>query len=111
MRRAVGRYNITWFKRNFEYEVEDVFSLINGGVVVVGHVRSGTMHTGDRAVLLKGNGIRLALKTRIGQMETRGAGQIVPLKKVSKGEPAGVFLEGVKKEQVDIGDRIVSSNK
>lgn len=100
-----------WFKRNFEYEVEDVFSLKNGGVVVVGHVKSGTMHTGDKAVLLKGNGIRLAIDTRIGQMETRVAGQTVPLKKVSKGEPAGVLLEGLKKEQVDIGDRIVSANK
>ena len=88
-----------------------MFALVNGGVVVVGHVKSGTMHTGDRAWLLKGKGTRLAIETRIGQMETRGAGQIVPLKKVSKGEPAGVLLEGLKKEQVEIGDRIVSSNK
>ena len=97
-----------WMKRDFEYEVEDVFSLINGGVVVVGSVKNGTMQVGDKALLLKGNGIRLALKTRIGQMETRRAGQTVPLKKVSKGEHAGVLLEGLKKEQVEIGDRIVS---
>ena len=94
-----------WMKRDFEYEVEDVFSLINGGVVVVGYVKNGTMQVGDKAWLFKGDGTKL--ETRIGQMETRRAGQMVPLKKVSDGGPAGVLLEGLKREQVEIGDRIV----
>ena len=98
-----------WMKRDFEYEVEDVFSLINGGVVVVGSVKKGTMQVGDKAWLLKGDGTKI--ETRIGQMETRRAGQTVPLKKVSEGEPAGVLLEGLIKEQVEIGDRIVSCKK
>ena len=98
-----------WIKRDFEYEVEDVFSLINGGVVVVGSVKKGTMQVGDKAWLLKGDGTRLALETRIGQMEIRRAGQTLPLKKVSEGNPAGVLLEGLKREQVEIGDRIVSN--
>ena len=98
-----------WMKRDFEYEVEDVFSLINGGVVVVGSVKKGTMQVGDKAWLLKGDGTKI--ETRIGQMETRRAGQMVSLKKVSQGEHAGVLLEGLKKEQVEIGDRIVSYKK
>ena len=96
-----------WMKREFEYEVEDVFSLINGGVVVVGNVKKGTMQVGDNAWLVKGDGTRL--ETRIGQMESRRAGQMVPLKKVSEGEHAGVLLGGLKKEQVEIGDRIVAN--
>lgn len=98
-----------WMKREFEYEAEDVFSLLNGGVVVVGSVKKGTMQVGDKAWLLKGDGTKI--ETRIGQMETRRAGQMVPLKKVSQGEHAGVLLEGLKKEQVEIGDRIVSYKK
>ena len=98
-----------WMKRDFEYEVEDVFSLINGGVVVVGCVKNGTMQVGDKALLLKGDGTKI--ETRIRQMETRRAGQMLPLKKVSEGNPAGVLLEGLKKEQVEVGDRIVSSKK
>ena len=98
-----------WMKRDFEYEVEDVFSLINGGVVVVGSVKKGAMQVGDKAWLLKGDGTKI--ETRIGQMETRRAGQMVPLKKVSEGEPAGVLLEGLKREQVEVGDRIVPCKK
>ena len=98
-----------WMKREFEYEAEDVFSLLNGGVVVVGSVKKGTMQVGDKAWLLKGDGTKI--ETRIGQMETRRAGQMVPLKKVSQGEHAGVLLEGLKKEQVEVGDRIVSYKK
>ena len=98
-----------WMKREFEYEAEDVFSLLNGGVVVGGSVKKGTMQVGDKAWLLKGDGTKI--ETRIGQMETRRAGQMVPLKKVSQGEHAGVLLEGLKKEQVEIGDRIVSYKK
>lgn len=98
-----------WMKREFEYEVEDVFSLLNGGVVVVGSVKKGIMQVGDKAWLLKGDGTKI--ETRIGQMETRRAGQMVPLKKISQGEHAGVLLEGLRKEQVEIGDRIVAYKK
>ena len=98
-----------WMKREFEYEVEDVFSLINGGVVVVGSVKKGAMQVGDKAWLLKGDGTKI--ETRIGQMETRRAGQMVPLKKISQGEHAGVLLEGLRKEQVEIGDQIVAYKK
>ena len=98
-----------WMKRDFEYDVEDVFSLINGGVVVVGSVKKGAMQVGDKAWLLKGDGTKI--ETRIGQMETRRAGQMVPLKKVSEGEHAGVLLGGLKKEQVEIGDQLVAHKK
>ena len=95
-----------WLKRNFEYEVEDVFSLVNGGAVVVGHVKSGTMYTGDKAWLLKKDGTKLG--TRIMQMETHGATGMMPLKKASKNAAAGVRLEGIQKNQVDIGDHLMT---
>lgn len=94
-----------WFKKDFEYEVEDVFSLIDGGVVVVGHMKGGTMHTGDRAWLVKKDGTKL--ETKIGQMETRSATGMVPLKKASGTMAVGVRLEGLQKDRVDAGDRLM----
>ena len=98
-----------WLKRNFEYEVEDVFSLVNGGVVVVGHVKSGTMCTGDKAWLCKKDGTKL--ETRIMQMETRGTTGMMPLKKAPETTAAGVRLEGLQKDQIDIGDHIMAYTK
>ena len=98
-----------WLKRDFEYEVEDVFSLLDGGVVVFGHVKSGTVCAGDRAWLSKKDGTKL--ETKIVQMETRGAAGMMPLRKACENTAVGVKLERLQKDQVDIGDRLMPYSK
>ena len=94
---------------SFEFEVEDVFALSDGsGVVVVGYVQSGIMKTGAAAVLVKEDGT--TIETVIGTLETCSAQteSYIHPSEVDTGVPVGVLLEGLEKEQVDIGDLLTN---
>lgn len=94
---------------SFEFEVEDVFALSDGsGVVVVGYVQSGIMKTGAAAVLVKEDGT--TIETVIGTLETYSAQteSYIHPSEVDTGVPVGVLLEGLEKEQVDIGDLLTN---
>ncbi len=94
---------------SFEFEVEDVFALSDGsGVVVVGYVQSGIMKTGTAAVLVKEDGT--TIETVVGTLETYSAQteSYIHPSEVDTGVPVGVLLEGLEKEQVDIGDLLTN---
>lgn len=96
----------------FEFEVEDVFALLDvSGVVVVGYVQSGIMKTGAAAVLVKEDGT--TIEVRVGMLETYSSqtDSYIHPSKVGTGVPVGVLLEGLEKEQVDIGDLLTNSEE
>lgn len=95
----------------FEFQVEDVFALTTGGVVVTGYVQSGTMRTGDGAWLVKEDGT--ALETGVEGMEIYDKEKegTIYTEEVSEGIPVGVLLRGLEKDQVDIGDRLLGQEK
>ena len=95
---------------DWQYEVEDVFTLIDGGVVVVGYVQSGTMHTGDSVWLVKEDGTKI--ESSVMQLELydgRTESYLHP-DEVSEGTSVAVMLEGLEKDQIDIGD-LLTGNK
>lgn len=96
----------------FQFEVADTFALSDGsGVVVAGYVRSGIMRSGDTAVLVKEDGTTLEVK--IGSMESYDSqtqGYVI-IDEVGVDIPVGVLLEGLEKEQIDIGDILTNSKE
>lgn len=96
----------------FEFEVKDVFALLDGsGVVVVGYVQSGIMKTGAAAVLVKEDGT--TIEVMVGTLKTYNlqTESYIHLSEVGTGVPVGMLLEGLKKEQVDIGDLLTNSEE
>ena len=96
---------------DFEYEVEDVFALIDGGVVVVGYVQSGTMHTGDSVWLVKEDGARIESSVLQMELYDSQSGSYLHPDEVGEGTPVGVMLEGLEKDQIDIGDLLVGNEE
>ena len=88
---------IVYDTRNFEFIVEDVFSISGRGTVVTGRVIMGTLMVGDAVTLLNAGittnvvGIEMFRKT---------------LDSVSAGENAGLFLRNVGKREVIRGEII-----
>ena len=96
----------------FEFEVEDVFALVDGsGVVVAGYVQIGIMKTGAAAVLVKEDGT--AIEVMVGTLETYSSQteSYIHPSEVGTGVPVGVLLEGLEKEQVDIGDILTNGEE
>lgn len=95
-------------EETFQFEVVDVFALLDdSGIVVTGYVRSGTMRTGDDAILVKEDDTTLEI--RIGKIEGYDSQtqSFMFIDEVGVDIPVGVLLEGLKKEQVDIGDKLI----
>lgn len=93
------------------YEVEDVFALVNGGVVVVGTIQSGTMRTGDTIWLVKEDGTKI--ESSVLQMElydSKSDSYLHP-DEAGKGISIAVMLEGLEKDQIDIGDLLVGNEE
>ncbi len=96
----------------FEFEVEDVFALLDDrGVVVTGYVQSGIMKKGAAAVLVKEDGT--TIEVMVGTLETYSpqTDSYIHPSEVGTGVPVGVLLEGLEKEQVDIGDLLTNSEE
>ena len=96
---------------DLEYEVEDVFALIDGGVVVVGYVQSGTMRTGDSVWLIKEDGTRIESSVLQMELYDSQSDSYLHPDVVEEGTPIAVMLEGPEKDQIDIGDLLVGNKE
>ncbi len=82
----------------FEFSVEDVFSITGRGTVVTGRVTRGTIRINDE-VTISPSGIRTVV-TGIEQFRKS-------LDYAQAGDNAGLLLRGVSKDQVHRGDILV----
>ena len=96
---------------DLEYEVEDVFALIDGGVVVVGYVQSGTMRTGDSVWLVKEDGTRLESSVLMMELYDGQSDSYLHPDEAGEGTSIAVMLEGLEKDQIDIGDLLVGNEE
>lgn len=81
--------------------IDDVFKITDRGTVATGTVESGKICVGDKAVLIKEDGTEI--ETEIVALE-----QFRKLiEEANEGEIVGAQLEGVEKEEVDRGDRLI----
>ncbi len=86
----------------FVFDVEGSFDLSEKGLVVVGKVEAGEAAVGDAVVLLKADGTQK--ETIINALESASDGEV---EKISEGDAAGVYLEGITKEDIGEGDKLV----
>lgn len=97
---------------DFQFEVEEVYAVSEGGsVVVTGYVQNGIMKVGDKAVLVKEDGTKL--ETRVDMLEVYDHEKdcTVFTDEVGQDTPVGVLLSGLEKEQVDVGDLLMNSGE
>ena len=92
---------------DFLMTVRGVFALVGEGTVIAGIVQSGMCREGERAVLVKTNG--QVLETQITGIDLRTK-ERRPNGAVYTSEMAGLKLRGLKKEEVEVGDRLVIRN-
>ena len=96
---------------DLEYEVEDVFALIDGGVVVVGTVQSGTIRTGDTIWLVKEDGTKIESSVLQMELYDGWTESYLHPDEVGEGTSIAVMLEGLEKDQIDIGDLLVGNEE
>lgn len=91
---------------DFSLRIEDIFTIIGLGTLVVGTVQSGIGRVGEEAVVVQGD---KELKTTIikidRQMKIRNVDNIAYAT-----EHVGLGLRGIQKEQLHIGDQVVVRN-
>ena len=81
--------------------VDDVFYLTDRGAALTGNVESGVICVGDRAVIIRTDGTEL--ETKVVGLEWFGKS----LEEAEEGMPIGVFLEGIERNDVNRGDKLV----
>lgn len=96
---------------DLKYEVEDVFALIDGGVVVVGYVQSGTMRTGDSIWLIKEDGTKIESSVLQMELYDSQSDSYLHPDVAEEGTPIAVMLEGLEKDQIDIGDLLIGNDE
>ena len=96
---------------DLKYEVEDVFALIDGGVVVVGYVQSGIMRTGDSVWLIKEDDTRIESSVLQMELYDSQSDSYLHPDVVEEGTPIAVMLEGLEKDQIDIGDLLIGNDE
>ena len=96
---------------DLQYEVEDVFALIDGGVVVVGTVQSGTIRTGDTIWLVKEDGTKIESSVLQMELYDSQSDSYLHPDVVEEGTPIAVMLEGLEKDQIDIGDLLIGNDE
>ena len=84
---------------NFMFTVEDVFMIKNRGTVVTGVIESGIISTGDTVTL---NGKKKSGKYTIAGIESFRK----VIQTASMGDNVGLFLAGIKKEELCRGDKL-----
>ena len=91
---------------DFSLRIEDIFTIIGLGTLVVGTVQSGIGRVGEEAVVVQGD---KELKTTIikidRQMKIRNVDNIAYAT-----EYVGLGLRGIQKEQLHIGGQVVVRN-
>lgn len=83
---------------SFRLVIQDVFTIMGVGIVVVGLIECGILHAGDVLTLHHGNDSR---KVTAGCIEKYGKGVA---DSASQGENVGILLNEVTKDDVKRGD-------
>lgn len=83
---------------NFEFLIEDVFTITGRGTVVTGRVLSGSVRVGDNVTILP-SGIATTV-TGIEQFRKS-------LDFAQAGDNAGILLRGITRDQVERNNRLV----
>lgn len=86
----------------FEMQIDDIFSLIPTGVVLVGIIRKGKIHTNSDIMIIDKKGEILHKKT-VSAMEQF----YKPVTFAKKGQAVAIKLDNISKEEINIGDYIV----
>lgn len=85
----------------FVFEIDDVFALTGRGTVVTGTVASGSVKDGDTVFVVKEDGTEL--ETKVAGIEVFGR----MIEEAAEGDSVGIGLDGLEKDQVAAGDRLV----
>lgn len=94
-------------KEDFELIIDDVFTIIGVGTVVTGNILTGMCREGENACIYKTNGDELEtiitiIDTHTKERKSNGCGY--------KTEHVGLGLQGISKEQLEKGDRVIVKN-
>lgn len=81
--------------------IDDVFNLTDRGVVITGNVESGVICVGDRAVIMREDGTKLETVVKEIEWFTNF------IEEAEEGKWIGVSLEGIDKDDVARGDKLV----
>lgn len=82
--------------------IEDVFELIDGGVVVVGTISNGSVSENELIEIINLDGVKN--NVQVGRIEIFKT----PAKSASAGDSVGLELKKVKKDSIEIGDYLTS---
>ncbi|MBU5333780.1 MAG: hypothetical protein E6600_12110 [Anaerocolumna aminovalerica] len=89
-------------KYAFEMQIDDIFSLIPTGVVLVGIIRKGKIHTNSDIMIIDKNG-EILHKKIVSAMEQF----YKPVSLAKKGQAVAIKLDNITKEEINIGNYIV----
>ena len=85
---------------NFEFEIEDIFSITGRGTVVTGLIKSGVIKKGDKVFIKKSDGT-------ISEDTVTGIESFRKLMDVGEaGQNVGLLLKGSKRNELKRGDKI-----
>ncbi len=88
----------TYNQPAFRITVEDVFTIIGRGTVIVGQVESGSVHVGDTVTLKRLNGSRR-------DVAVTGIEMFRKMMDVAQaGDNVGILLRGLTKDDISKGD-------
>ena len=86
---------------SFHMIVEDVFFIRNRGTVVTGKIETGTLKVGDQVVIHGRNGEKTTTVTGIEAFHK-------VLDQANPGDPVGILLKDISREDIQKGDEILS---
>lgn len=88
---------------DFEFTIQDVFSIKGRGTVVTGRVMSGRVQVGDRVMLERTDGMRMDVK--IGGIESFRK----LVNEAIIGDNVGILIKDIDKNSVKRGDRLTKN--
>ena len=96
------------YNNNFSFTIEDIFTMQRGGVVVVGNVEKGEIHAGD-TVKIMDLGVEIATTKIIGiELFQQVSNKNILVDKIVEGQRGGIYLKGITKEQIKIGQILMN---
>lgn len=82
-------------------EISDVFTITSRGTVVTGTVESGVICVGDKAVIVKEDGTELETEVMLIEMFRQ------TMDEAKEGDSVGIQVDGLEKNQISVGDKLV----